>query len=83
MVQLLSAHFPLKESRMRLSGGAGFRPGRKLFQRKVRLAGAILALTLMGASAARAGELIVLYGPPQNCKRKMRGTWVCIYVFGL
>src|ERR1700722_16650675 len=22
-----------------------------------------------------------MYGLPQNCKRKRRGTWVCIYVF--
>jgi hypothetical protein len=54
---------------MRFIGKAGARPGRKLAEEKLRLVGAILALTLTCASAAHAAELVVynLSSRPVTC----------------
>ena len=54
---------------MRLTGKTGSAPSRILSREELWLAGAILALALMSASAARAGELMVynLSGRPITC----------------
>jgi|SRR5579871_1606935 len=44
---------------MRLSGSTGFGPHRKSSKGKLCLGGVILALAMVGSSAARAGELVV------------------------
>jgi hypothetical protein len=44
----------------------------------------VLSLSDQGAVSARVTAYPDMYGPPPNCKRKMRGTGlVCAHVYGL